>query len=64
VYSGGGDNGIALAKDQYRRGPGDGREDFILYIDDPAQLAATVGGTPLRANTVIEFTYMVTPDFH
>jgi hypothetical protein len=63
MYSGGGDNGIALAKDQYRRGPGAGREGFILYIDDPAQLAATVSGSPVRANTVIETTYMVTPYF-
>jgi hypothetical protein len=58
VWSGGGDNGVALTKDQYQRGF---RDRFILYIDDPAKLAATTGGRAPRARTVFDATYTVWP---
>ena len=46
--SGGGDTGIALWKDQYERGT---RENFILYIDDPARLDSFIPGVAFEAGT-------------
>ncbi|HVB09146.1 MAG TPA: hypothetical protein VNM16_02125 [Bacillota bacterium] len=61
VASGRGSNGIALARDQYRRGPREGRENFTLSIDDPARLAWVTGNRPLQAATVFEVRYSVAP---
>jgi hypothetical protein len=56
VWSGGGDTSVALTKDQYSRGT---RENFLLYVDDPAKLAATIGDQAPHAHTVFESRYIV-----
>lgn len=56
--SGGGDNSVALAQDQYVRGT---REGFLLTVDDPKKLAAATGGKAPMARTVFDFRYIVRP---